>query len=250
MAIHLCYSLTRCIKITTLGLLAFVLVACAGRTVDTVDRSVDYKSAKSLPPLIKPSSQADPAPQVSSGTVSQTAAGSGGLAVVESDDPGSQTSVLAQGGGLSGAGGAVDGDGQRAQTNSSTSLSESDTQKATPSARVIEDNGASRLSIDADFDVAWEFLTNNLKRSDITVFTRNKSAGRFSIGCGALETAPKVSRSGGWSIFTRDKSRGSDYCALQVAERRGVSFVQVLNRAGDEVGSEFSNDVYKRILNN
>ena len=96
---------------------------------------------------------------------------------------------------------------------------------ASISARVLEqDNNRSRLQIDAEFDQAWAYLTNNLQKSDVTIFARNKAAGRFSIGCAGLATEDvEVRKEGGWSFFVRKPTEDLEYCALQVVAKRGTT---------------------------
>ncbi len=121
------------------------------------------------------------------------------------------------------------------------------------SARVVEaDSSASRLEINADFERAWVYLTDNLKRSDVTIFTRNKSAGRLAIGCAGIddENSVTIEKRGRWSFFNKDKKERLEYCALEAVEKRGVTQVRVLNRSGQEVATESSTGIFDRILNN
>ncbi len=224
----------RTIRYTKLALVALPLLAIAacGGSKKSVDQSVDYRSAQSLPPLVKPSDESS----LPSGVTFDEPANQ---AVNDAAPPAAEV------------GDSADSSTIDSPVEDAVSESASTTGASAISAKVIElGNGASRLEVAAGFDSAWFFLSDSLKTSGVTVFSRNKKAGRIAIGCGALETAPQVTRSGGWSIFSRGKKRGNDYCSLQMTERRGASSVQVLNRAGDEVGSEYSNDIFNRILNN
>jgi len=120
---------------------------------------------------------------------------------------------------------------------------------AVSSANIIDDgSGQARLKIDAGFEQAWAYLSDNLKTSDLTVFSRNKAAGRFSIGCANIAAAPTVTKKGRWSFFNRDRQPRLEYCALQAVERRGATLVSVLNRSGEEVTAEYSRDVFTRLL--
>lgn len=112
------------------------------------------------------------------------------------------------------------------------------------------DIGETRMSIDAGFDQAWTSVNENLKTSDLTVFSRNKVAGRFAIGCGDIEAATKEVKKSGWSFFNREKPENLEYCALEVFERRDKSFVRVLNRSGVEVSDQYSRPIFERILSN
>lgn len=110
------------------------------------------------------------------------------------------------------------------------------------------DAGESRLLVDAEFDQAWSYLNDNLQTSDLTVFSRNKVAGRFAIGCGNIAAAPSIVKKGGWSFLNRDRLESLEYCALELIEKRGKSYLSVLNRSGVEVMGEFSTPVFERIL--
>jgi len=107
----------------------------------------------------------------------------------------------------------------------------------------------SRLQIEADFADAWEYLSRSLQSSDVTVFSRNKAAGRFAIGCSGIENEPTVTKKGGWS-FLNKKQKPRDYCALQAASTRGATLVTVLNRENEEVAGDSANRIFARILNN
>lgn len=198
-------------------LIALSLSACrGGKKIVTTDESADYKSAISLPPLKKPSR------------------------VVVSEN---NTSV-------------------RPASDSDTVVEESDVQASAPvsnasetpfdkiSATVVDaGSGLAQLEVAADFSRAWDYLNVSLKQSDLTVFSRNKEAGRFSIGCASIETAPTVVKSGRWSFFNRNKQQSLEYCALQVVEKRGITVVSVLNQAGKEVSGEYSKKLFSRLLN-
>jgi uncharacterized lipoprotein len=210
----------RGLSILALACAFLSLSACGGaKKVSTKDNSTEYKSARALAPLKKPSrvvSTARKNPVV--GTAS--------------------TQVSTQ------------------ERSVSVPLETADSRGEIRQNLVIESNivtvksGQARLQIMADFDQAWEQLNANLQASDLTVFSRNKAAGRFSIGCLNLEAAPEVIKKGRWSFFNRDKQEEREYCALQVISKRGLSTVSVLNRAGEEVSAEYSNSVLKRLTNN
>ncbi len=215
-------TLIRSLSMVMVMSAVLALSACGGnKKISTKDNSTEYKSARALPPLKKPASDVVatntiPAPVVQA-PVAQV--------------PVAQPPVIQP---------------QVAQTPAVQAPAE-----VVVDASVVESNpGQARLQLAADFDQAWNFLTANLKNSDITVFSRNKAAGRFSIGCANIAAAPTVVQSGRWSFFNRDKQESQEYCALQAVERRGITSVSVLNRAGEEVSSEYSNAVFQRILKN
>jgi len=221
------------------------LAACggSGRKVVTVDDSADYKSAKSLPPLIKPSRVLNEAP------VATTSEPKPAPAVLESNQETVQESYVEP-----------EVDVPQVQSREAeapqtpvvqTEPEPEPEQHSSVSARVVRiETGQARLRMTADFDSAWDYLSSNLRGSDVTVFSRNKSAGLFAIGCGNIESAPAVIKRGRWSFINRGRTERAEYCSLLVVERRGTSHVSVLNRDGAEVLAEYSDPVFARILNN
>lgn len=248
---------TNTIKAAVLSIFILGLTACGGggKKVVTVDDSADYKSSTSLPPLKKPSRVLSPN---ANAQIEPIADNKTKLEKVEDTvvltEPGvaSEPTETASEQTTSG----VDATNAKAETSSPESSASiapaTDASIASDAinSRVISGEAEnSRLEIDADFDAAWAYVSKNLKSSDITVFSRNKAAGRFSIGCGAMESVQGVKK-GGWSFFNKSKQRLAEYCALSVVERRGKSLVFVLNRDDTEVSSEYSNPLFTRILNN
>lgn len=118
------------------------------------------------------------------------------------------------------------------------------------SAITTDDNGMTRLEISADFDQAWAYINRRLVMSELTVFSRNKVAGRFEIGCGDIDSASIMVKKGGWSFLNRDKLENLEYCALEMVERRDKTYLLVLNRSGLEVSSGFSQPILEKILSN
>ncbi|MFT6408597.1 MAG: putative lipoprotein [Arenicella sp.] len=200
-------------------LMALSLSACSGgKKVITSDESADYKSARALPPLKKSSrvivdqKSAVDRPDIDTNSVTEQADTPAPAAVISTE----QTSVAL---GLS-------------------------------AAVVTTKAGRTRLEIAADFDRTWDYLNDSLQKSDLTVFSRNKEAGRFSIGCANIVAEPTVVKSGRWSFFNRGKQQDLEYCALEAVEKRGITVVSVLNQDGLEVSGEYSNTLFSRILNN
>jgi len=203
----------------------FNLAACGGPRASS-DSSADYKSARSLPPLKKPEQQS---PVVLSDDIAPVES------LLETANETDSTS--------SGADEQISKAGESISSPSAQDLSLIDAQIVEPRA------GVSRLQIDADFSQAWDFLSARLQRSEVTVFTRNKDAGRIAIGCGQIDSQNGSAKSGGWSIFSRDRKKKSDYCAIQLDERRGVTTASLLDRQGEEIAGDFSASIFKRINN-
>lgn len=209
------------VKYTAFLGLASALIGCGGsKTVITADDSAEYRNAMSLPPLKKPAK-----PVVISSVVT---------AEIESPSLSSQAS---------GASDELADDSEQPSVQGSTI--------AATSSRVIELNGdIARLQIDADLDSAWHYLSENLKSSDITVHARNKTAGRFAIGCASLQAKPtKPVKRGGWSFFSK-KERPTEHCSLLLASSKTATQVKLLNRSGAEYTSSDSKALFARLLNN
>jgi len=234
----------RLYQTAVLFVIMIALSACAAGTKKSVDNSADYRSAQSLPPLKKPDreskvivqdqgasptilnesiSNRDQEPQIADiGTAGDTIDES-----IASQDATQQNGVLRQ--------------SELVESASTDSIT----------ATVVEARpGVSRLHVDAKFDSAWSYLSRQLQSSSMTVFTRNKDAGRVDIGCGQLDEQSQTSKSGGWSVFRRDRRKLSDYCALQIGERRGATIVTLLDRQGDEVVGEFSAKIFNQLNSN
>jgi uncharacterized lipoprotein len=230
-------------------LIALSLSACGGgKKIITSDDSADYKSARSLPPLKKPSpvavskSDSNERPATDSGVVEEPSAEVAGEPSAEvagkpSAEVAEKNDALAS------------APATNAAETSFTNAAETSFEQL--SATVVDaGSGQAKLEVAAEFDRAWDYLNASLQQSDLTVFSRNKQAGRFSIGCADIEAAPTVVKSGRWSFFNRDKQQVLEYCALQVVEKRSITIVSVLNQAGEEVSGEYSKKLFSRILQN
>ncbi len=237
-------------RVLTIGVMvitAIALSACnRGRVVSTQDDSADYKSAQALPPLKKPA----PKPIVVAGSAdtSQSIDLAEPLTVASVDEPfESDLDQQKQ----------VDAEvlnslvSEEAETGAKNIDLTTSAQINTEAVIVVVGDEA-KLSIERDADNAWAWLIDALANSDLTVFSRNKAAGRISIGCGEIgnSTANAVKRSGGWSIFNRKQQRISEYCALITQQKRGTTLVKVLDRAGNEVSAEYGRRILERVLNN
>lgn len=177
-----------------------VLASCSRGKIETVDKSVDYQSARSIPPLKHPD-HSNEAPQEL--------------------DQSLQTITLPE------------------------------TQNGV-FAKIIQDKqGLPLLLIESEFDQAWEYLDDQLKRKNVTVYNRSKEAGIFSVGCGDIADIPTFEKkSGGWTIFNRRKKTVvTEYCTLHVtAARKKTTSAAVMNRYGQVVGGDYVNGLLERIV--
>ena len=200
------------ISVLMVLLMVLSVSACGSvKKVITADDSAEYKSARALPPLKKPSR----------------------IIAIE-EKLALQENVVAL----------------NIEPNEIVVPVEQSTAIGISAMVVTTNSDQSRLEIMASFDQAWDYLSKSLKKSDLTVFSRNKEAGRFSIGCAAITAAPTVVKSGRWSFFNRDKTQNLEYCGLEAIEKSGATVVSVLNRNGIEVSGEYSNKIFKRLLTN
>ncbi|MFT5572174.1 MAG: hypothetical protein ACI9FR_001095 [Cryomorphaceae bacterium] len=224
------YSLPVFVAIVVLS-----LTACgnAGKVV-TKDDSADYRAAVSLPPLKKPSQAPQATAQAETQSIiKQVLQPADATTPAEHDD---SVQPLIE----------VDG----AQANVIQNSESIQQPEQAIAARVISPNEqVARLQIDSEFSGAWAYLQNNLKQSDLTVYSRNELAGRVSIGCSEVEGAPVIKKRGGWSFLTKAKTEKLEYCALQAVSAKGLTLVTVLNRAGQEVSKEYAIQIFQRILN-
>lgn len=198
------------LKRAALLCLLSLMVACTNnKIVVETDDSVEYKSARSISPLIKPK-----------GLEIETQVVNGKL----------ENSII-----------------ERAQSiNSDSSLYEtrnSASQVHQGVSNLISQEGTTRLMIESDWDTAWDYLVTQLNDSGLTVFSRNKSAGRIAIGCGEVGDEVDTDRSGGWSIFNRRTEKASEYCSLQMKDKGNSVLVSVLDRVGREAPQKESQSV-------
>jgi len=183
-----------------------LLTSCSKGKIETVDKSIDYQNARSIPPLKHPDHSND---------------------VPENLDQSLQTITLEQ--------------PQVANPN------------AVKAAIIKDKEGLPLLLVNSEYEQAWQYLDNQLKQKNITVYNRNKEAGLFSIGCGDIENIPVFEeKSGGWTIFKRRKKTVvREYCTLHVTPARKKSTsAAVMNRYGQVVGGDYVNGLFERIVNN
>ena len=185
------------------------LSACSKRKVIvTTDDSVEYKSARSLPPLIKPTQRVNPSIE---STVSEVEPVLDSEPITDSiSEPGVSREA-------------------EAVVAAAPSDLESTSIQSDLNAVINTKSNSTRLSIESDWDGAWAYLTEKLKSSDLTVFSRNKTAGRIAIGCSEVGEEVVETRAGRWSIFNRKKTQASEYCSLQMNKKGSEINVSVLD---------------------
>lgn len=226
---------TRIASVVLVCSLALLLTACSGRRGNTVDDSAEYRTAQSLPPLKKPVIGAANPSVASSRNSSADAEGLNQPQPSVEAQPNTELPLEM-----------ASATQSESQINTASSSS-SDTDIA--SAIVVDGNFA-KLTVDSDFDAAWDYLTDKIAGSEVTVFTRNKSAGSFAIGCAEVGTQAigDTRRGSRWLIFNRKQPRTSEYCTLKVDSRRGKTTVTVLDRDGDEARAQYTQPILERII--
>ncbi len=233
----------------TVMVVASLLAACGGnRIIQTSDESAEYKSARALPPLKKATDPVEISPAQPTSTAAETVASTpdpqSSTPPVVVDIPSSVTTAQ---------------DAQTAVVQETVAEVEAPVTEpvssSLPSAKgldtsVVTQGDRAKLVIDAEFDQAWTGLTEALINSELTVFSRNKTAGRVSIGCAEIgnDNGVDVKRAGGWSIFNRRKAKAAEYCALQAISKKDTTVVSVLDRSGAEVSSDLGQLILNRIF--
>lgn len=236
----------KCVAALAAVVFVSLLSACSsGKVINTVDDSVEYRKAQTLPPLKK-----------NSRVITSDVPATESRVTVESEDVVAESTPLATEEQNATANDVADS-GSVITTESIAPDSDSSADTSigkSVSARVVSaGSNYSRLEINTGFDQAWEYLTDNLQRSDVTIFSRNKAAGRLSIGCAGIDNGTDdilIEKQGRWSFFNRDKLERLEYCALEAVSKRDSTNVKVLNRSGQEILTESSTKVFERILNN
>jgi uncharacterized protein YcfL len=213
-------------------LCSLILVGCArDRAIVSEDNSVDYRSARSLPPLIKtiPASEMD----------TKTAQGS----TIESAVNQNSTINIA-----SGAARSFETDENALQTLAAEEQSKS--VNAIYSQIINSGDNTVRLSVDAPMSTAWHYVVAQAKTAGISIFSRNVANSRMFIGCGDIPKTSAVKESSRWKFFGRDeKLNSAQYCSLKLRESAGKTLVSVLDTTGSEVDSEFAEPILGRLLN-
>ncbi len=243
-----------------------VIGGCANKDiVVSKDNSADYKSARLLPPLIKPTEE----PLVAStptDNVADNGAASELIEIVETQpidvptqsDPISKPEVIisqvsdpmesnpVQETAVAVAPIEVDNSSDGSSELAPAALDSTNIPELEPG--MLTDGDTVKLILNSEFDSAWSYLTSQLAGSEVTVFSRNKSAGRIAIGCAEIRDGAAPSNNSKWSIFNRKAKRADEYCSLQAVERKGTTTVSVLNREGREVAGDDARLVLNKLL--
>ena len=241
-------------KALLLFLVLVILAACTGsKNVVTYDNSVEYRNAISLPPLKKLSTQKASQQNAIQASIleSNSSSDDDNETLLETDTPvvfdvetNSETDETDETEQI------IEDSVIDNQHNIEEQENEVNVVQNNVNARVIEPNSNSaRLQIEEGFTIAWEYLSDNLKQSDITVYNKNQAAQRFAIGCGDMEEQSLASKRGGWSFFNR-KPQKSEHCSLQLASSKSNTTVAVLSRSGEEVAASAAKELFSRLLNN
>lgn len=249
-------------KFTFTAMALASLVACSSsKKVVTVDDSADYQGATSLQPLKRPATKKVVADPVVTATPIVETAPINQQTIVETvevpeldealiiddtvENVAEESAVAVE------SPDTLENEIQETAAESEFEIIQTDVpygEVTVASTVIVTGKGAARMEVNAEFDQAWAYLNDNLKTSDLTVFSRNKVARRFSIGCGGIEAAPAAVKKSGWSFLNREKHERLEYCVLELNQKRDQTHVSVLNRSGVEVLGAFSKPIFERIL--
>jgi uncharacterized lipoprotein len=219
------------------------LAGCArDKAIVSEDNSIDYRSAVSLPPLIK---------TLPSTTSVDNAAASTSVAVSQAEDQ-SAPGASAQ---------------EEADTTSryesanvvaeplaaelvSEPVSDQDEVRANSIAASIintRDN-TSRLQVEAPLNTAWTFVLAQARVAGMSIFSRNVADSRMFIGCANIPKTSTSKKSGRWTFFNRDKKAdAAQYCSLILRKDGARTQVSVLDTNGSEVDSEYAEPILARL---
>lgn len=224
-----------------LALCAFGLVACGGdKAVISKDRSVDYRTARSLPPLIKTLPAAE-TPVVAATSVAVTSPMPSSPEERDTAQPDLARSyaptVIAT------------------ESLASAQIDATDAQPAAESAIAVSssiittaDNTA-RLLVAAPLNTAWSYVIAQARASDLSIFSRNVADARMFIGCKGIPQAGSVKKAGRWTFFNRDKpDEAAQYCSLKLQEQGSQTLVSVLDTSGNEVDAAFGESILSSLL--
>ena len=96
-----------------------------------------------------------------------------------------------------------------------------------------------RLQVNAATHPAWAYVREQAKNAGLSIFSRDVASRRLYIGCGAIPEKVTTTRKGGWTIFKRDNNASAaEYCSLKLTGDGDITFVSVLDKAGGEVAGE------------
>lgn len=233
------FGFTNCYRVSVIFFCAMCLSlnACSSKkNVVSIDESADYKSARELPPLTKKQIK------LSSGNAVLPASQASDKQVVGASKNSDLTLHASPG---------INSSDETSSATSETVAAPTQLTKQpyTVTPALLVDNNTTQLSLDTNTDDAWTFLTNKLAGSNITVFSRNKSAGRIAIGCAEIGRDTHTIQSGKWSIFKRKEIVMNEYCSLKVFNSANSTRVSVLNRSNQTASIDESRMIFKRLLN-
>lgn len=208
------------LKILTIAACGLTVIACGGRSaVVTKDDSAEYRDAKTLPPLKKPDLAIERTPVVKNAEEPQTPDVNAVSTVARPAGP-VPVKVSAAG-----------------EVNASV---------------VESKKGEVHLRLEGDSETTWNFMRRNLRSSDITVHSRNKEAGTFSIGCDGTEEsdAAEESKKGRWLVFGSSKKDDFEYCTLELVQKKSSAKVSAYDRHGELISAKLAQAFFARLLNN
>ena len=223
---------------------ALSLLSGCGKSRDVVtqDDSADYRSAISLPPLKKPSRESNnnstASPDDKPIIIAPKIVAEPSAATVAAPEVAPQVALEAA--------------AKSAPESSMQAAGNADQDKSLGAirAQVVDgESGTAQLVINAGFEGAWNYLSSNLQRSNITVHNRNQSAGAIAIGCADMDQAATVASPGRWSVFKRQPQK-SEHCGLRLIAKNKQTVVQVLSRSGAQMLADDARSLFARLLNN
>ena len=121
--------------------------------------------------------------------------------------------------------------------------------------QIMNDKKGSYVVINTRGESAWQQLEAGLNRAEITIYGRNKEAGRYFIGCGdESDILQQPRKLGGFSIpFIKPQKRfvETEYCFLITTPARNKkTAVTLMSRKGHRVISSYSKEIYSRLVSN
>ncbi len=227
------------------ALCASGLAACGGeRAVVSEDKSVDYRSARSLPPLMKtlPSNETNvPTGSVSTAPTSSMARDKAVPDTARSYAPTSITSEPLQN---------DSPDSMQIEVGAQTSPEQAGEPPVNVSSSIITTaDNTSRLLVTASLNTAWNYVIAQARGSKLSIFSRNVADARMYIGCKGIPQEGSAKKKKGWTIFNRDKpAEAAQYCSLKLQEQGSNTHVLVLDTTGTEVDAEFAEPILNGLM--
>ncbi len=231
------------------SLCALGLAACGGnRAVDSQDKSVDYRSARSLPPLIKTIPANTQSAATSSEPESSSTAPTGTMtrdeAVPDTARSYAPTSITSE---------PLESDSpdsMQIEAGAQASPEQAGEPSTNVSSSIITtaDNTA-RLLVTASLNTAWNYVIAQARGSELSIFSRNVADARMYIGCKGIPQEGAAKKKKGWTIFNRDKpAAAAQYCSLKLQEQGSNTHVLVLDTTGNEVDAEFAEPILNGLV--